>query len=221
MLRGMCSRARSVITGVVLLLGLTTGACSGDGPSAQSSPGGSEPQTTATDDAPSLRERAAPYDIAYRGVSGKIPRGERARVLRSVTRPLRAWVDAGFVEGPWPRERFAAAFTPFRPDAARMARRNARLLTMQALGPTLDEVVPQRRRVRVSVTAFRGRPAGATARVDLKVFALNRVQNRLSVQVRGEVYLTPTDGQGWQIFGYDLDRWIERKGAAQAQGGGA
>jgi len=218
MLWSMWSPPRSLIAAAVLLLGLGAGACTSESDTGESTTPASDP--TATDDAPRLRERAAPYDLSYGRVAGRLGPGKRARSLRAMTRPVRAWVNAGFVEGPWPRRRFEAAFAPFTADTAKSARNNARLLTMQALGPTLVDVVPQRRRVRVAATAAGGRPVGATARVDLRVFGLNQQGNQLSVHVRGDVFLSATDAKGWQIFGYDLDRWVERGGREATTEGG-
>jgi hypothetical protein len=80
-------------------------------------------------------------------------------------------------------------------------------------------VVPERRRIKVSVTSARGHAVGATAGVDLRVFALNERRQRLRFHVRGDLYLTHSKTQGWKIFGYDLDRWVER--GAMTEGGTA
>jgi hypothetical protein len=217
MLWWMRSPRRTLIAAVVLLLGLGAGACTSEPDAGESA--GAAPDPTETDDAPQMRQRAAAYDLSYGRVAGKLGRGKRKQTLRAITRPVRVWVNEGFVEGPWPRKRFEAAFAPFSAGTAKSARNNARLLTMQALGPNLVEVVPQRRRVRVSATAARGRPIGATARVDLAMFGLNQQGSRLSVRVRGDVFLSATKDKGWQIFGYELDRWVERGGPRATEGG--
>jgi hypothetical protein len=217
MLWWMRSPRRTLIAAAVLLLGLGAGACTSESDSGE--PAGSAPDPTATDDAPQLRQRAASYDLSYGRVAGKLGRGKRKQTLRAITKPVRVWVNEGFVDGPWPRKGFEAAFTPFSAGTAKSARNNARLLTMQALGPNLVDVVPQRRRVRVSATAARGRPIGATARVDLAMFGLNQQGSRLSVHVRGDVFLSATKEKGWQIFGYELDRWVERAGGSKTEGG--
>lgn len=202
----------SAVLGVLLALSLS--GCTGDPPPAgdRAEPPPSTPSPTTTGEVPSLRERAAPYDIAYRRVAGSLPRAKRARTLRFVTRPVRAWVDAGFVRGPWPRERFRQAIAPFNRGITPRARTDADLLTMRGLGPSLVEVVPRRRRVRVSMTAVRGRAVGATAHLDLRVFAVDDRDRRMRVQVRGDVYLTYVKERGWRIFGYSLDRWVDHAG---------
>jgi hypothetical protein len=217
MLWWMWSLRRTLIAVAVLVLGVGAGACTSESGSGESA--GPAPDPTATDDAPRLRQRPAAYDLSYGRVAGKLAPGKRKQSLRAITKPVRVWVDEGFVEGPWPRKRFEAAFAPFSAGTAKSARNNARLLTMQALGPNLVEVVPQRRRVRVAATAARGRPVGATARVDLAVFGLNEQGSRLRVRVRGDVFLSATKAKGWQIFGYELDRWVERGGQGKTEGG--
>lgn len=218
MLWAMSSPHRSPAAVLAVLLVLSLGSCTGEPEPQRTGSPTPTPTTTATGAAPSLRERAAPYDVAYRRVAGRLPDGRRARSLRAITRPVRAWVDDAFVTGPWPRRRFNAAVVPFNRDTTRMARRDARLLTLQALGGSLVEVVPERRRIRVSATAVRGRVVGATVHVDLQVLGVDRQRRRHRVHVRGDLYLTHSKAQGWKIFGYDLDRWAD-KGAATVEGG--
>jgi hypothetical protein len=207
----MCGRERSGVAAAVLpalpvlsvLLALSLGACT-DEPEAQPSP---PPSPTATEQAPALRQRPAPYAVRFGKVAGHLPQGRRGQILRALARPVRAWVDGGFVQGPWPRRRFRAAFAPFGQDIAARARRDAGLLTLYAEGRSLVEVVPQQRRIAVSVTTARRRVVGATARVNLRVLGVDRRGRETRVSLRGDVYLTRTGEHGWQIFGYDLDRW--------------
>lgn len=216
MLGMMRKRGRTTRAAAAALLLLPVVACTGE---SGTGPKGAEPSPTSTGSAPSLRERAAPYDLAYRQVAGKLPRGERERLLRAITRPVRAWAAGGFVDGPWPRRRFKPAFSPFTRDITGTARQDARLLTMYAVAPSLVDVVPLRRRVRLSVTVPRDRPVGATASVDLRFLGLTDRSRRVRVSVRGDLYLSRPDARGWQIFGYDVDRWVER--GAMIDGGGA
>jgi hypothetical protein len=130
--------------------------------------------------------------------------------VRRLAAPVRAWVEEGFVEGPWPRERFASAYAPFGRDTARRARRDGGLLSLRAQGPRVRQVVPERRWVTLSAAAVRGRVVGATARVDLRFLAVLEDGGRLRVNVRGDLFLTRNRARRWKIFGYDLDRWEER-----------
>ena len=215
----MSTPGRIAQTAPALLLALTLAACTGGAEQPEgAAPSTPAPTTTATKSQASLRERAAPYQVALGNVAGRIPRHKRARFRRAIARPVRTWVDAGFVEGPWPRGGFRAAFTPFAGGITKRARADADLLTLQPVGSSLAEVVPERRRVVISLTEAGGRVAGATARVDVRVVGVDRAGVRQRVNVRGELYLTPTRSHGWQIFGYDIDRWAE-KGAMTAPGG--
>ncbi|MDQ4007163.1 MAG: hypothetical protein M3211_03580 [Actinomycetota bacterium] len=217
--------ARAAAAAGSALLVLSAAACTGE-PEAQRQGTPPTPSPTATGSAPALRERAAPYDIGFRRIAGSLPRRRSQDILRGVTRPVRVWVERGFVDGPWPRERFRPAFGPFTSELARRARREAELLTLQRQGPELTSVVPQRRRVAVSATARGGHPVGATAHVDLRFLTVDRQDDRRRIRVDGDLYLTRTK-TGWQIFGYDLDRRVEgppgsrRSGAAShgSQGG--
>jgi hypothetical protein len=177
------------------------------------------PSDSATAAAPSLRERAAPLQVRYRKIAGEIPKRQRAGTLRAVSRPVRAWVDEGFVAGPWPRSTFGQAFAPFGHGIADRARRDADLLTLRAMGGSLVEVVPQNRAIAVSVTSVGGNTVGATARVHLRVLGVEEGGRRAGVTVRGDLYLTRVPEQGWQIFGYRLDRWVDQGAMTRSDSG--
>lgn len=228
MLSTMWCGYRFVVGAAALLLALVPTGCSGDPDSGRRQASRPTPTVTptptSTEEAPSLRERAAPYRVRYGRVAGQIPRGKRDRFLRSLARPVRGWMEGGFVEGPWPRKGFRRAFVPFgRPITAR-AHREADLLTLQPLGAALVDVVPRQRRIEMSVTAVRGRVVGATARVHLRVVGFDREGRRVPVGVRGDLYLTRVSGHGWKVFGYDIDRWGPQQrhpATATTTGGGA
>jgi hypothetical protein len=203
-----------------------TGCTGDDGPDAPSA----APSDTPTGAAPSLRDRPEPFRVRYRRMAGEVPKRGRAATLTAVSRPVRAWIDNGFVAGPWPREAYGQAYVPFGDDIADRVRRDADLLTMRPLGGSLVQVVPQRRRIGVSVTGVRGHVVGATARVDVRVLGIDDGGNRSRVAVRGDLYLTRVPEHGWKIFGYRLDRWVEegamtrpghKAGARAKTGGGA
>ncbi|HEX2175119.1 MAG TPA: hypothetical protein VHG70_04345 [Nocardioidaceae bacterium] len=208
----MSTPGRTVKTAPVLLLVLTLAACTGgaEKPEGAAPATPSTPSATATESQPSLRERAEPYDVRLGKVAGRIPRHKRARFRRSLSRPVRAWVDAGFVAGPWPRQGFRAAFGPFAGGITQRAGADVDLLTLKSVGSSLTQVVPERRRIVLSVTEAGGHVVGATARVDVRVLGVDRGDGRQRVHVRGELYLTPTQSHGWKIFGYELDRWVEQ-----------
>jgi len=192
--------------------------CSGD-EGAPSRPSAA-PSETATGAAPSLRERPEPFRVRYRRMAGEVPKKGRAATLTAVSRPVRSWIDNGFVAGPWPRESFGQAYAPFGNDITERVRRDADLLTMQPLGGSLVEVVPQRRWIGVSVTGVRGSVVGATARVDVRVLGIDEDGRRSRVAVRGDLYLTRVPEHGWRIFGYRLDRWVDEGAMTRSDNGG-
>jgi len=207
-------RAVPALLALLALLATGLSGCTDDseGPSAP-------PSDSETGAAPSLRERAAPLRVRYRKIAGEIPKRQRAGTLRAVSRPVRAWVDEGFVAGPWPRSTFGRAFAPFGHGVADRARRDADLLTLRTMGGSLAEVVPQNRAIAVSVTSVGGNPVGATARVHLRVLGVEEGGRRAGVTVRGDLYLTRVPEQGWQIFGYRLDRWVDQGAMTRSDSG--
>ena len=60
------------------------------------------------------------------------------------------------------------------------------------------------RKVTVDVLAPRGRPAGATARVDLVFKTTGDATKR--VTVHGQLFLSPAAHGKWRIFGYDVSK---------------
>lgn len=164
------------------------------------------PSATPTGGAPALRAEPAPYDVAYGRVAGHVAKPRRQPTLRALSRPVRSWVEQGFVAGPWPRDRFRAAFAPFAGGTRSAAMRDADLLTLQRSGSSLTEVIPLRRRVKVSVTTHRARVVGATARVNLRLLTVDESEHKDRVGVLGDLYLTPVEGKGWAIYGYDIEQ---------------
>jgi hypothetical protein len=187
---------------VSVLSALSLVSCTGDTEGRQTA----APSPTPTGGVPDLRVEPAPYDVEYGKVAGRIAKRERRSGLRALARPVRTWMDRGFVAGPWPRDGFDAAFAPFAGGVRSKARRDAELLTLQRQGGSLTEVIPARRRVKVSVTSVRRHVVGATARVDLRLLTIDEAGAPARVRVHGDLYLTRVEGKGWTIFGYDLER---------------
>jgi hypothetical protein len=211
----MWKRQRALVAAAALLLAVTLPGCTDE--QAGEPAAAPSPAATPKGGAPELRERPAAFDVGYRKVAGDIRKSGRAQVLRAVSRPVRAWIDNGFVAGPWPRTAFGQAYAPFGRGIIGRARRDADLLTLRAMGGSLEAVVPLHRWIRVSVTGVRGHVVGATARVDLRVLGTASDGRRSRVTVRGDLYLTRVPGHGWKIFGYRLDRWVDE--GAMARGG--
>lgn len=210
MLCAMWTRHRLPVVVPLLALLFVCSACTGDDQSRRAghtAPPDPTPTATATGPAPRLHEHAEPYRVRYRRMAGQVPRPRREHYRRVLSAPVRQWVDRAFVEGTWPRGRYRSAFLAFRPGITARAKRDGDLLTWGSTGTELSTVVPQRRRIGLSVTTVGRGVVGATARVDLRMLAVARDGSRRRATLRGDLYLTRVEGHGWKIFGYDLSRW--------------
>jgi hypothetical protein len=127
----------------------------------------------------------------------------RKTMLKQVGDAVDTWIDGGFVGVDYPRESFGSAFSAFTKQAKRDAGRQKSLMTNWDLRRDIDGVDVKKRRVTVDVMAPRGRPAGATARVDLVFTTTGATETRMAV--RGRLFLTPHDG-AWRIFGFDVSK---------------
>jgi hypothetical protein len=189
----------SLLTAVAL----TVGACGG---SDSSSPGAA-PSTSST----SGGDAGPATKVLLGKVAGTIKKknwktfmdDHRTTMLKQVGEAVDTWIDGGFVGVDYPRDDFASAFAAFTDPAKQDADRQQRLMTNWDLRHNIDGVEVKKRTVTVDVMAPKGRPAGATARVDLVFTTTGDTRER--VTVRGRLFLTPGHG-GWSIFGYDVSR---------------
>jgi hypothetical protein len=196
------SRSRSAAAAALVALALAAGGCSGSD--------SSTPQT-----APSVAAGSSTAPAVSKVLLGKVAgtirkkswktfmKDHRKVMLRQVGQAVDSWMDGGFVGVDYPRDSFDSAFASFSPPARRDAERQHRLMTNWDLRRKIDGVDVKKRTVTVDVLAPRGRPAGATAHVDL-VFT-TRGDKSERVTVRGRLFLSPGHGR-WRIFGYDVAR---------------
>jgi hypothetical protein len=127
----------------------------------------------------------------------------RKPMLKQVGHAVDSWIDGGYVGVDYPRDSFDSAFDSFTQQAQHDANRQRALMTNWDLRQKIDGVDVKKRTVTVDVMAPRGRPAGATARVDLVFSTTGDTQKR--VTVRGRLFLSPGHGR-WRIFGYDVSK---------------
>ena len=202
---------RSAAALTATLLALATAACTGDdAPLPRPSPPTVSEGATAT-----IEPRPAPARVRVTRVAGRMRPQDRDVLADNVGKVVTAYFEDAYLGGDQPRSRFDDGFSTFTRDAARSARRQQRLTTNAALGPTAEAVVARRQRAFLSVLAPKGVATGVTARVDL-AYLVQRTEgaDRL-VTVRGRLLLTRAPSGGWKIFGYDLTR------GARAAGEGA
>lgn len=149
-------------------------------------------------------------------ITGQLSAGDRRKVADRVGGIVDDWFQRAYVGGEWPRSDFTDVWPRFSRGLKKRAHTERRVTSNAAIGPRIDGVRAEKRRVAVDVMSLDGRPAGATARVDLIFVTSGDVRAR--VRVRGELYLTPT-GTSWEIFGYDLSRTSSDKSPTATTGG--
>lgn len=185
-MRGSRRLAGGVLALLVPLV-LALAGCSGDDEPADDPATGSGGSASGRD--------SIPTTVQVGEVSGRLPKAKARKVAQQVAATVDRWIDAAYVGG----ER---SFPGFSKGAARMAAKQAGLMSNAQLGDRVDGLTVTRRVVAVDVLAPRQRPAGATARVNL-VFEVAGSKRR--EQVRGRLLLTPAR-TGWRVFGFDVER---------------
>lgn len=195
--RTLPSRPLAGALAAVLLL---TAACSGDEPEGEPDAPASRTTTAAE---PPLETTATVGQVV-----GKLGKKKQKHLVSKVTAMVDRWFDEAYLAGEYPRDDFGDAFSVFTDDAAKLAEKQARLMSNAELGEGVDAVRATKRRVRVDVLAPEGRPAGVTARFRL-VMVLSGDEERKE-EVVGRLMLTKT-GKGWQVFGYDVRRGEVKK----------
>jgi len=125
-------------------------------------------------------------------------------LLKEVGHAVDTWLDGGFVGVEYPRDSFGQAFVAFTKPAKHDAKHQQKLMTNWDLRKQIDGVAVKKRTVTVDVLAPHGRPAGATARVDLVFKTTGDEKQR--VALRGRLFLSPVQHGHWRIFGYDVSK---------------
>lgn len=124
----------------------------------------------------------------------------RLRVKGAVTAVVDPFFDGAFL-GEFPRSDWSAAFAGFTHGAAEDAQGDLDLLSNAGIADQIESATATRKRVRVDVFAFEGRPKGATAHFVLDFDTEGDLAG--SMRVRGDLYLAKDAGE-WKIFGYDI-----------------
>lgn len=186
---------RAASLGVVLVL-LATGCSGGDDPSA----GAPSESYAEPSDAPTLE--AEPV-ISSGTIVGRLPRADRRRAERAVAAVTVRWLEAAYLGGDYPRRSFRNSFPGFTPGARAAARRDARLMTNQAVGRRIDGVAPGAIRVRVDLLAVGKRAVTGTAHVVTRFATEGDIER--TYRVAGRLMMTRREG-GWKVFAYDMTR---------------
>lgn len=193
-----------------LALVVLLGGCSGDAdppqPEASSSESLLEPS-----DAPTL---AVEPVVSSGRIVGRLPRADRRRVEKAVSRVVVRWLDAAYLGGEYPRGSFRDSFPGFTPGARAVAQRDLVLMSNKGIGTRVDSVVPSAIRVRVDLLAVEKRAAAATAHLTLRFRTDGRVSRRY--RVSGRLMLTRQDGS-WRIFAYDVAKSHSEPGSGKTR----
>jgi len=189
---------------VLVAFALVAGGCSGSDSSSPSAGSSTTPSAV-----------GAGSELASKVLLGKVAgtikrknwkefmKHHRRPMLKQVGKAVDSWIDGGFVGVDYPRDSFGTAFDAFTKPAKHDAKHEQDLMTNWDLRKDIDGVDVKRRKVTVDVMAPRGRPAGATARVNLVFTTTGGTRER--VTVRGRLFLSPGHGK-WHIFGYDVSK---------------
>lgn len=192
------SRRRAALAAVVVLaIGPSLTACSGDDEPPAESPSESESLAMPTND-------PVEFEVATRTKIGRVvgrwPKKEHDRLVATVGPVVQKWFNAAY-GGSYPRSDFGDAFPGFTARAEREAKRDKVLLTNIGIGDRLTAVTPTESRIWLDVLAVRKKAVGVTARFLLKFKTEGDVEKH--VRVKGRLMLN-RHPSGWRIFGYDV-----------------
>lgn len=133
-------------------------------------------------------------------VHGELAAGPRRQLERQAEHLLEGYLSAAYLKQR-PTAGYRSAFPGFTADARELALHDVETASDGAY-QWAEGISPLGATASLSVVAAKGRPAGATARVLLRVEVSDDRRKR-EVTVRGRLLLTPA-GERWEIFGYDL-----------------
>ena len=191
---------------------LTLGACSGDDDSTQSAPTTTSPtDSSSTADTQHLEKANAELQSRIAQIGAGVKNKQRSQIKRQLSKPVRAWMDAAYLAGDFPRGHYTAEdFPGWTSQAAALATRDKGVTTNARLSHHVVKVVADRRTARFFVFSVHGMTGGATAKVTMTMTAELENGQRTRYAVGGDLYLT-RNANHWRIFGYDLHRTVVRR----------
>ncbi len=135
-------------------------------------------------------------------ITGTLAEPAAAEVADQVSEVVSDYLAWAYL-GDYPRTDWSSAPPGFSALAARGYQRDARRLpglTNQALGATVESVVPTDESIQVDVFAPKGELSGATAHYRLR-FTTESASGSAALTAQGRLVLSPV-GTGWQVVGY-------------------
>jgi hypothetical protein len=188
--------------GVLTAVALAVGGCSS---SDSSTPAAQPPTPSSTAKAPAQVKSKVVIGTVAGVVQPKNRKqfvAHRKRLENLVGGAVDGWLDGAFVGVDYPRAKFPTAFRTFMPEARQNAHHDKRLMTLWRYRQHINGTTTLLRKIAIDVLAPKGRPAGATARVDLRFKTHGKVTKKL--EVKGRLFLAKDAHGHWRIFGYDV-----------------
>lgn len=185
----------------VLVLAPACSKDASDPPDARAPQGSPTSQVSSEPPAPQLETRAT-----IRTVTGGLSQGARAALKARITETVDGWFDAAYLGGDYPRTDFDDAFAAFTPGARQRAVADRKLMSNAAVGTTTYQVRALARRVIIDVLAEGGRASAVTVAFRLGMARAGDTGAERRERVAGHLYLTYAPGDGWQVFGFDVQR---------------
>lgn len=189
---------------LTLLAGLAAG-CSSGGSDEADPAAGPTASASATDPAAG----ALTTNATVRRISGgRLSPKERTVLRDRITERVDAWFEAAYLGGDYPRTDFGGAFDVFTPAARVRALEDRNLMSNRGVGTTTYAVRALARRVTIDALAVRGRVSAVTVKFRLGMARAGESGAERSERVSGHLYLTRSPADGWQVFGYDVQRGV-------------
>lgn len=184
---------------------LLTSACSSDDSDPQSGPDTESTSPTADEPTqPPVEEILTKATI--RKVTGSMRPAARAKLRDKITITVDTWFESAYLGGDYPRTDFEDAFDVFTPGAQVRATQDRTLMSNGAVGTTTFAVRALARRVKIDVLAEDGRASAVTVDFRLGMARAGDTGAERTERIMGHLYLTYEPGDGWQVFGYDVQR---------------
>ncbi|WP_148614787.1 hypothetical protein [Nocardioides rubriscoriae] len=197
------AKAPATVLALAVVVSLAAG-CSDDGDAAR--PGTTDPSTSAAPSPATADEQLATTTTLRTVTGGRLSRAERGAVRDRVTAVVDDWFERAYLGGDYPRTDFTDAFDAFTPGARARAVDDRKLMSNAAVGTTTYAVRALARRAVVDVLAVAGRADAATVQFRLGMARAGESGAERRERVSGHLFLTFRKGDGWQVFGYDVQR---------------